>query len=116
MKTRHRQESKPLAARIHRKLKPHAGTPSGPKAKKVRFFLERPGARSVFVVGSFNGWDCQRTPLAADMEGGWKIDLLLEPGRYEYRFLVDGQWLSDPNARESVQNKFGSTNSVLIVD
>ena len=70
----------------------------------------------MFVVGSFNNWDCQQTPLARDMEGGWQTDLSLEPGRYEYRFVVDGQWLSDPNVTESVENQFGSTNSILIVD
>ena len=36
-------------------------------------------------------------------------------GRYEYLFVVDGQWLPDPNARESVQNPYGGTNSVLTV-
>jgi len=39
----------------------------------------------------------------------------LPAGRYEYRFVVDGQWISDPRAKECVQNAFGSTNSVLVV-
>ena len=46
---------------------------------------------------------------------GWKANVPLAPGRYEYRFVADGQWLSDPNAKESVGNDFGSTNSVLVV-
>jgi 1,4-alpha-glucan branching enzyme len=45
----------------------------------------------------------------------WKVSLPLKPGRYEYRFVVDGEWTSDPNARESAINDFGSTNSVLVV-
>ena len=45
----------------------------------------------------------------------WFGDLELRPGRHEYLFVVDGQWLPDPNARESVQNPFGGKNSVLIV-
>ena len=48
-------------------------------------------------------------------EGTWKATVWLPAGRYEYRFVVDGQWISDPSARESVQNTFGSTNSVLVV-
>jgi hypothetical protein len=39
----------------------------------------------------------------------------LPAGRYEYRFVVDGNWISDPCAKESVQNTFGSTNSVVVV-
>ena len=47
--------------------------------------------------------------------GTWKATVWLPAGRYEYRFVVDGQWISDPSARECVQNTFGSTNSVLVV-
>jgi hypothetical protein len=36
-------------------------------------------------------------------------------GRHEYLFVVDGQWLPDPKAKESVQNPFGGRNSVLVV-
>jgi hypothetical protein len=46
---------------------------------------------------------------------GWKASVSLSPGRYEYRFVVDGQWVSDPKARESATNDFGSTNSVVVV-
>jgi hypothetical protein len=43
------------------------------------------------------------------------VTVWLPAGRYEYRFVVDGQWMSDPSAREYVQNTFGSTNCVLVV-
>lgn len=46
---------------------------------------------------------------------GWKATLSLPPGRYEYKFVVDGQWMSDPGAKESVRNDFGGTNSILVV-
>jgi 1,4-alpha-glucan branching enzyme len=83
--------------------------------KPVEFILNQPHARSVAVAGSFNGWDCTRTPLSRYSAGIWKATVWLPAGRYEYRFVVDGQWLSDPGARESVPNTFGSTNSVLAV-
>ena len=83
--------------------------------KPVEFTLNQPQARSVAVAGSFNDWDGTRTPLSLDPEGTWKATVWLPAGRYEYRFVVDGQWISDPGARESVQNTFGSTNSVLVV-
>lgn len=68
------------------------------------------------VAGTFNNWDQSKTPMRRDgSDSIWKVSLPLKPGRYEYRFVVDGQWISDPNARESAINDFGSTNSVLVV-
>ena len=86
-----------------------------PVEKPVEFTLNQPQARAVAVAGSFNDWDGPRTPLSLHHAGTWKATVWLPAGRYEYRFVVDGQWISDPGARESVQNTFGSTNSVLVV-
>lgn len=81
---------------------------------RAEFVLKVPQARSVAVAGTFNNWDPKRTPMRKE-GSSWKSSVTLAPGRYEYRFVVDGQWLSDPNARESVNNPFGSTNSVLML-
>ena len=89
-------------------------SPQKTKEKPVEFILEMPNASSVAVAGTFNNWDGQRTPMIRD-GAGWKASLSLSPGRYEYRFVVDGQWVSDPKARESATNEFGSTNSVLVI-
>jgi 1,4-alpha-glucan branching enzyme len=87
-----------------------------PVQRSVEFRLNLPGAKSATVAGTFNGWDSSRTPLAKDPNGGWKTTILLAPGRYEYRFVIDGaQWYSDPGAKECVPNSFGSTNSVVVV-
>lgn len=87
-----------------------------PSAKPVEFRLNLPGAKSATVAGSFNDWDLNRTPLSRDPNGGWKTTVLLKPGRYEYRFVIDGaQWYSDPGAAECVPNGYGSTNSVVVV-
>jgi len=48
-------------------------------------------------------------------DGLWETSLALPPGRHEYKFVVDGQWLPDPNAHESVFNAHGTLNSVLVV-
>ncbi len=49
-------------------------------------------------------------------EGGrWETVLALAPGRYEYKFVVDDEWIHDPNARENVPNEEGSLNSVMEV-
>jgi len=78
----------------------------------VEFSLRMPNAQSVALTGTFNKWDLN---LMLKHGAHWKTKLLLAPGRYEYRFVVDGKWINDPNAKESRRNDFGSTNSVLVV-
>jgi hypothetical protein len=82
---------------------------------KVSLELVKPGAKQVAVAGSFNDWKPERAPLVQIGNGRWVGDLNVKPGRHEYLFVVDGQWLPDPNAKENVQNPFGGKNSVLIV-
>ena len=82
---------------------------------KVNLSLLKPDAKKVCVAGTFNEWKPERTPLKPAGNGRWIGDLAVDPGKYEYLFVVDGQWLPDPNAKESVQNPFGGRNSVLVV-
>ena len=77
--------------------------------------LSAPGARSVVVTGTFCGWATEGHSLKRDGSGAWKATLLLHPGRYEYRFLVDGAWEDDPTCTERVPNPFGTENCVLQV-
>lgn len=84
------------------------------KASRVSLELIKPGAKQVYVAGTFNEWKPERTPLVTRGDGRWVGDLAIKPGRYEYLFVVDGQWVPDPNAKESVQNPFGGLNSVLV--
>lgn len=95
--------------------KVEAPKPVPPKVNRVCFELVKPDARNVFVAGSFNGWKPEATPLVRAENGKWVRDLTVDPGRYEYLFVVDGQWLADPNAKESVANPFGGKNSVMVV-
>jgi 1,4-alpha-glucan branching enzyme len=81
---------------------------------RVSFELVKADAQKVCVAGSFNQWQPEQTPLVPIGNGRWVGDLAVQPGRYEYLFVVDGQWLPDPNAKEMVQNPFGGQNSVLI--
>ena len=46
---------------------------------------------------------------------GALADLELASGTYEYRFVVDGKWITDPRCAHTVPNAFGETNSLLIV-
>ena len=82
----------------------------------VRLVVLQPGARTVQAAGDFNGWNPDRTPLAQVSNGAWMTTIPLEPGRYEYMFVVDGQqWIGDPFALEQSDDGFGSHNAVLEV-
>ena len=78
--------------------------------------LTHPTAQSVSIAGSFNDWHPTATPMVALGEGRWRKELTLPPGRYEYRFVVDGQWVHDAAAKKKVPNPFGGLNAVLTVE
>jgi len=82
----------------------------------VRFVLVDSSARTVSVVGDFNGWKRDETPLnVASKPGVWSVSLPLSPGRHEYAFIVDGKrWVVDP-ASIAASDEFGTESSVLLV-
>jgi len=82
----------------------------------VRFVLAAPDAQRVTLVGDFNGWAKQATPLKTTHQRGvWTVDVALPPGRHEYVFLKDGKrWVPDPLA-ERVSDDFGTESSVVMV-
>ena len=94
-----------------RNHKTEAGANSRPVEVELTF--EAPQAETVFVAGDFNQWRAADTRLRRDETGSWKIQLRLASGRYEYRFIVDGEWQDDPHASARVPNAFGSNNCVL---
>jgi hypothetical protein len=82
----------------------------------VRFELSAPTASHVTLVGSFNGWNPEATPLVRDsITGTWRVALRLPPGRHVYTFVVDGDVTADPAAPRAADDDFGSENSVLLV-
>jgi 1,4-alpha-glucan branching enzyme len=92
--------------------KPQAA-PTQAAPRKVRFELDVPKARSVFVAGTFNNWSATATPLVFVGGSKWSKDLSLQAGRCEYRFVVDGKWLEPPHAKAYVPNPHGGRNAVL---
>lgn len=88
---------------------------AAPRTVKVRFLLLDLGAKQVALSGDFNGWTAEKTPLKRGADGNWETTLALAPGRYEYKFVVDGQWIPDPQARAQVWNAHGTLNSVVEV-
>jgi 1,4-alpha-glucan branching enzyme len=83
--------------------------------EEIEFVLDCPEAHQVFLCGDFNHW----SPASLRMDrrgknGPWQRRLLLDPGRYEYKFIVDGKWIPDPGSPQA-RNPFGTINSVLEV-
>lgn len=85
------------------------------KKKRVTFRLEAPEARQVFVAGTFNEWEPEARALKRSKAGVWSTWMNLEPGRYEYLFVVDGEWRQDPECPDCEPNEFDSANSVVEV-
>ncbi len=80
--------------------------------KKIRFELNTPQAKQVRLAGDFNSWGKEVIALKKDSKGLWSAIVNLVPGRYQYKFIVDGVWISDPSNSMTVRNQFGTENSV----
>ncbi len=64
--------------------------------KGVLFTYYAPDAQSVYLVGDFNSWNTSANPMKKDKDGVWKIVIPLAPGKYQYKFFVDGRYEADP--------------------
>jgi hypothetical protein len=104
---------KPKAMK-HNKNRDNAKS-AGPELVPVRFEFTHPTARTVCIAGTFDNWQPDAKPMHPLGGGRWMKETVLPPGTYEYRLVVDGQWMPDPLAKESVANPFGGRNSVLRV-
>ena len=99
--------------------KPSALKPSVPKplAGAVRFTVLAPGAKQVVLVGSFNGWAKDATPMKiVDGSSVWVVDVPLAEGEYTFMYVIDGvRWMTPPQAEDFIIDGFGQTNGVVIV-
>ena len=80
---------------------------------RVDFEFYAPEAKKVQLAGTFNKWHAGETPMRKERDGKWRVSLDLPAGRYEYRYLVDGNWQNDQRPVECVPNTFGSWNCVI---
>ena len=85
------------------------------KSKKTEFSLYAPQAKEVLLLGDFNQWDGEKYPMKKGKTGAWKKVLMLTPGNYEYKYMVDGQWQEDPANNQNRLNMFGTYNNLLTV-
>ncbi len=89
-------------------------------SRTVTFAYRASGASAVFVSGSFNEWSPRDLPMRSDGDGHWSASVRLQPGRYEYKLVVDGRWRAQPACASSLESHFvpnglGTANCVLHV-
>src|SRR5918996_4684178 len=82
-----RQDEAPVAASVEAL----AVDPTPVAAEQMtKFLFVAPSASQVHIVGDFNDWDSEASPLQRMDKGVWTITIPLAPGRYQYTFVVDG--------------------------
>ncbi len=90
---------------------------TGSAGRSVEFALEAGGGHSVALAGSFNDWDPALAPMIdSDGSGVYRCRVTISPGSYEYKFVVDDEWLLDDDNPNFASNDFGTLNSVLAVE
>ncbi|NQU73682.1 MAG: AAA family ATPase [Candidatus Omnitrophica bacterium] len=81
------------------------------------FMFNSQTAKEVYLVGDFNNWSInESTRLTPKEKGIWERTVNLQPGRYRYKFVIDGQWMQDPQNDQIESNPFGGVDSILTVD
>lgn len=78
----------------------------------IRFTYSDAAASGVTWVGDYNGWNTTANPMARDAGGTWSITLPLPPGEHSYKFVVDNNYIADPD-NPVTKGEFG--NSVITV-
>jgi 1,4-alpha-glucan branching enzyme len=83
--------------------------------RRTYFKISAPEAANVQSAGTFNAWEPEARKLRMDDRGVRKTSMMLEPGVYEYRFVVDGGWSNDPESAR-VPNPYGCDNCIRVVE
>jgi len=86
----------------------------GKKKGSVRFALKpSQGGKKVQLAGEFNDW--KPSTMRKQKDGSFVAILQLPPGTYEYKFIVDGRWVVDPDNGARALSTVGTINSVAQV-
>lgn len=81
----------------------------------IEFIYDAPQASVVYLVGSFNDWNSENIQMEQDKNGVWHTTLDLEPGEYQYKYVVDGNWYYDPDHTNLADDGYGGSNSLVVV-
>lgn len=87
-----------------------------PRARRVMFRKRAAVGSHVFLAGDFNGWSITDCPMIdKDSTGIFACSVRLEPGVYQYKFVVDGVWCLDESNPGFVVSDIGTCNNVVEV-
>lgn len=101
---------------------PEQSTPETPASEAApqaasgthRFEYTATAGAAVFLAGEFNQWNASSLAmLDPDGDGVFELSVELAPGRYQYKFVVDGTWYEDPTATENTDDGHGEKNSIV---
>ncbi|PJA27318.1 MAG: sporulation initiation inhibitor Soj [candidate division Zixibacteria bacterium CG_4_9_14_3_um_filter_46_8] len=82
----------------------------------IIFRYKNPEAAAVMLAGDFNNWSPDSGLMEKrDMAGLWERLITLDPGTYQYRFVVDGKWIADPSNPIKADDNLGGVNSVITI-
>jgi len=79
----------------------------------VEFTITAPDAHIVSLAGEFNNWSPTATPMHKRPNGTWAATLQLAAGKYQYKIIVDGKWITDPENPTKVPDPYDNFNSVV---
>ena len=91
---------------------------NGYAAKRmIDFVLHAEPGKEVSIAGSFNDWEPGKALMAYDQTAkAYTLTIDLDPGYYEYKFVVNGVWILDETNPNFAANDFGTLNSVLNIE
>lgn len=104
-----------------------SGRAQGPDQEAIPVLTMVPGGLALsfagktpeeaLIAGDFNGWVPDKgTRLERDDAGRWRKIVTVEPGTYQYRFVLRGHWVSDPRNPHAIGNGFGENNSLIHIE
>jgi 1,4-alpha-glucan branching enzyme len=86
----------------------------GAKKGQTKFVLKpADGTKQVSLAAGFTEW--KATPMKKQKDGSFALTVAVPPGTHEYKFVVDGQWVVDPDNNKWALNPYGTLNSVAQV-
>ncbi len=83
--------------------------------RKIKFTIKENPNSAVYLAGTFNQWNSDKIKLTDNGKGQYSSSVKIPSGRHEYKFIVNDQWMADPNCERWETNEHGSLNSVLEV-
>lgn len=88
-----------------------------PEHNSFIFVYRDTKAADVKIAGDFNNWIPDKGVVTSrEKDGTWKKVVTIPPGAYQYKFCIDGDWKEDPGNPNVVSNRYGSNNSLVVID